>query len=92
MTYNVNESLFVRKEKKDEENIYFVYVGDSDEMYELNEASFDCFSMLEDKLSYEEICDALSKKYCKTSRDLIEKNVQQSIDQFIAAGIIKQEE
>ena len=35
MEYKINESLYIRKENDGKENMYFVYVGEEDEMYKL---------------------------------------------------------
>lgn len=91
MSYIVNTSLFIRKEIQNEETVYLVYVGDRDDMYKLNEASFDCFTMLENNLTFDEICDALCHKYFETSRDAIEDHLRELLMEFISAGIIAQE-
>ena len=88
MEYAVNESIFVRKEKQGDEDIYFIYVGDRDEMYKLNESSFDCFALIQNGLPFESVCNDLGKKYTKTSAEVIKETVQKTIDNFISAGII----
>lgn len=88
MEYKVNESIFVREEVQDSEKIYFVYVGDEDEMYKLNESSYDCFLLIQAKVPTEEIYVQLHQKYSMTSLREIKAAVDSIIDEFLEIGLI----
>ena len=92
MKYQINESVFIREENQDNETVYFAYVGDEDEMYKLNEASYDCYSLIKDQLSMEEICEKLHQKYDMTSIEEIRDAVNDIVDNLLDTGIIKCEQ
>lgn len=92
MKYKVNESVFIREEIQDDETVYFAYVGDEDEMYKLNEPSYDCFSLIKSQKSIEEICKSLHEKYNMTSMEELQEAVNDTIDGLVEIGIIKCEQ
>lgn len=92
MKYKPNESIFIREEIQNDESVYFVYVGDNDEMYKLNKASYDCFELVTSRSSIDEICMELCDKYNKTNIDDIHKTVNETIVKLIQIGIIKCEQ
>ena len=90
MEYKFNESLYIRKENDGKENMYFVYVGEEDEMYKLNEASFEVYTMIENKYSIADICKKLQTKYCDSTSKMIEEKVYELLDTFINLKILEQ--
>ena len=92
MKYILNESVFIREEIQVNETVYFAYVGDKDEMYKLNEASYDCYYLIRSQKSIEDICKSLHEKYNMTSMEELQEAVNNIIAELIEIGIIKCEQ
>lgn len=89
MDYRINESLYIREENDGKEKLYFIYVGEEDEMYKFNEASFDVFTMIKSRQSISDICKKLQDKYCESTPKNIEEKVNELISTFMNIGIIE---
>lgn len=89
MNYKANTSIFIREEVIDNTPVYFIYVGDSNEMYKLNQSAYDCFSLCCKGLSENDVCIALSEKYSKTDFEQIQDIVQATVESLVANRILE---
>ncbi|WP_161496625.1 PqqD family peptide modification chaperone [Clostridium thermosuccinogenes] len=84
----MNESLFIRKENIDGNEVFYVFVGSDNKMYKLNEPAYYFLMLLKENKKRHEISDLLKEKYVESTEEEIENEIDSLVKYFTDIHII----
>lgn len=86
--YKLDDSVFLRKENREKEEIYFAYVGKLNRMFELSTDAYRCIELCKSCNNIESMVDALSKEFSSNNKQDLEQTLTECIKDLEKINIL----
>lgn len=87
--YKIEKSVFIRKENKQGDEIYLVYVGVSNRMFEINVDAYKCLSIVMECDSEEDCVVKLIDLFPDTDINVLVTRFRECLEFFLTIGVLQ---